>query len=151
MNINVEGYNASSYVEYGFILGHIYTVGVLSQADNNFSFSQRNINIDNYSFSSPEVTIFVHEITLNDKVIKLSWPLVLTIQYIEDIVTISNDDLNIYAVGNSMEHAIKEFNHHFFHFLTYYRNIPDDKLTGYAKRLKALFQKIVKEEKDANS
>lgn len=148
---NEKKYNASSYFQYGFILGHAYTLAVLSPTYNDSSFSQRNIVIDNYSPSLPENKIKLREISLNDKIIKLNWPLVLSIRYLNSIVTLSNDDLNLHGVGDNFEQAIEEFNHQFFHFLNYYRTIPDDKLAGYAKRLKALFHKIVKEEKDANT
>jgi hypothetical protein len=57
-----------------------------------------------------------------------------------------NETLAIAGTGTSAEAAILDLEQHIVHFWNTYRQLPDDKVTGDAARLKKLFADLLTEE-----
>ncbi len=127
-----------------FIPGRPYTAnhfaGVTSH---HFSYSDLPADIGRYDSGLNIEKIAIHKIIHHDQIFELNWPICIVIEREQDIVTANNEDLNVYGVGSNKEEALKDFNRSFLHFWKYYREIPNNKIMGHAKRLKSLFSEIV--------
>jgi len=75
--------------------------------------------------------------------IDLNRPITIEIEKNGSVFTASNNDFNIHEIGLSREEVLREFNSTFAHFVDYYQDIEESRLTGYASHLKTLFSSIV--------
>ena len=103
-------------------------------------------DFDSYDFpkSSTIETFNCIEIKDGPKLV-LNWPIIVDIIFENDSVIVSNKDLNIHGHGGNKDEALEDFKESFLHFWRYYSKIGDDKILGYAKRLKSLFSALVKQ------
>jgi len=80
------------------------------------------------------------------KVIVSKRPVVLTVAFEDEQYYATNDNLNIFAVGDSISSVVEDFSHHIVHFYEYYTNKGEDEIVGNALRLKEIydsFQKLI--------
>ena len=77
--------------------------------------------------------------------ISTSKPVFVTFIFDEQIWLAENDDLMIYATGETIDETLKAFQEHLVHFYKHYRDLSWDQVTGQAKRLKKIFQEEFKE------
>jgi len=139
-------YNTSTgiWVSFGFFAGISYTTNQFRESKNTFSYSvPKHVSVYDKVFDIEELPI--NEIRNDNTILILNWPITLKMENNEEVFIVSNDDLNLHGIGFSKEDALSDFNSSFIHFWNYYMEIDENKIIGYAKRLKALFTNIVKE------
>ena len=56
-----------------------------------------------------------------------------------------NENLGIFATGESRNEAIRAFNEHLIHFHKHYKQLDWNKATGEAQRLKKIYEDLFKE------
>ncbi len=149
MFINYE-YNASQVSPEGFLDGVQYSVNFCGDLRATFS-STNPDGIDNNYYAVIVEKIKMDRVTDGRTVLELHWPITVQIEKINDIYLASNMDFNIHEMADSREEVLRQFQISFIHFWYYYRSIDNAQLTGFGKRLKALFENICKKSTDANS
>lgn len=147
-----KDYSASVY-SLGFASGVVYTANnFLSVFRDNFSYSQASEDISNYRTSTKQEKLTSEKLISDDLLLKLNWPITIILEQDDEYFIASNEDLNIHGMGSSEQEALTDFNRSFIHFWKYYEDIKEDDVIGYAKRLKVLFNEIVREiHRHANS
>ena len=136
---------STSYLS-GFING-VYTANNIHSVlrDNSFSSSQPSEDISsNYGTSTKQEKLTLEKLTLDDLLLKLNWPVTIILEQDDEYFIASNEDLNIHGIGSSRQEALTDFELSFIHFWKYYKDIKEDDVIGYAKRLKVLFNEIVR-------
>ena len=143
-----KDYGPSTYLR-GFANG-LYTFNNLFfvSRDNNFSSSQPSEDISIYGTSTKQEKLTLEKLTLekltlDDLLLKLNWPVTIILEQDDEYFIASNEDLNIHGIGSSRQEALTDFKRSFIHFWKYYKDIKEDDVIGYAKRLKVLFNEIV--------
>ncbi len=82
----------------------------------------------------------------NNKKFKFLKPLQVTAYKVNNLYYMENEKLNVFSYGYNFDEALKDFESHISHFVEYYKNISDDKLTAKALEYKRLFEEFVQEE-----
>lgn len=78
--------------------------------------------------------------------LRLAQPLMVRVRQDEDFFFAENETLRIVGTGTNTEEALVDFSMHLMHFHQYYTKISAGQLTGEAKELKRLYQRIFVEE-----
>lgn len=73
-------------------------------------------------------------------------PIKVYIHVEDDIFFAENETLVVVGTGKSPAEAIADLSNHIIHFYHYYRNLPFDKITGDAIRLKRVYETLFIEE-----
>lgn len=79
------------------------------------------------------------------KVHKLSKPIKIKIYQEGGFWFVENETLAIAGTGDSREEAMDAFYSYIIHFHNYYKNLPANKVTGDAVRLKKIFEILFSE------
>lgn len=138
-------YSASNEFAIGFIAGATYTANAIGAISSHFtSIHPGKILYDDYYEVTDREDVRLTRITNGTIELELNWPLTVNIEREGNIYLASNIDFNIHEIGESKDEVIQEFQASFIHFWDYYKDIDDNQLIGFAKRLKALFSGIVK-------
>ncbi len=72
-------------------------------------------------------------------------PVLVKISKGEKLFFAENDNLGIFATGESRNEAISAFNEHLIHFCKHYKHLDWNKATGEAQRLKKIYEDLFKE------
>ena len=72
-------------------------------------------------------------------------PVLVKISKGEKLFFAENDNLGIFATGESRNEAISTFNEHLIHFHKHYKHLDWNKATGEAQRLKKIYEDLFKE------
>lgn len=75
-------------------------------------------------------------------VVLSSKPVSVKISRGESLFFAENENLDIFATGESRDDAIRAFNEHLIYFYNHYKNLSWDRVTGEAKRLKRLYEDL---------
>lgn len=78
---------------------------------------------------------------------RLVQPLMVRVRQDEDFFFAENETLRIVGTGTDPAEALVDFSMHLMHFHQYYTKISAGQLTGEAKELKRLYQRIFVEER----
>jgi len=142
-----SGYSTSNEFAIGFLAGVTYTANFLGKIQYDFSAIESQEIINDYDYYDEINFEDIQLDSISDGVIelKLNWPLTVRVEKQGDIYLASNIDFNVHEIGDSKMDVIHKFQSTFIHFWNYYKDIDDNQLIGFAKRLKALFSSIVKE------
>lgn len=63
----------------------------------------------------------------------------------ETLFFAENENLDIYATGESLREAIQEFSEILVHFYGHYSRLPWDRVMGEASRLKGIYEELFRE------
>ena len=74
-----------------------------------------------------------------------SKPILIRISKGEDSFFAENDNLCVYAIGDTREEAVQDFIEQIIHQWKHYQNTPLSRMTGDAVRLKGLYKDIFEE------
>ena len=74
---------------------------------------------------------------------RLSKPIIVHIYREGEWIFAENERLVLTGTGSTEEEAIQDFKQHINYFLNYYRQLPTERLTGEALRLKEIYSKIL--------
>jgi hypothetical protein len=142
-----QNFNKAAYESFyfGFALGAQYSAILLSNKPNDLGSPNSYPEVGVYSFTTEEEKITINYIRKDDNFLELNWPLSITLDREDDLVFAINEELSIYGIGFNNTDAMDDFNRSFLHFWKYYNEISDDKVIGYARRLKVLFREIVRQ------
>lgn len=142
-----SGYSTSNEFAIGFLVGATYTANFLGKIQYDFSSIESQEIMNDYDYYDEINFEDIQLDSISDGVIelKLNWPLIVRVEKEGDIYIASNIDFNVHEISDSKMDVIHKFQSTFIHFWNYYKDIDDDQLIGFAKRLKALFSSIVKE------
>ena len=139
-------YSTSNEFSIGFMTGVAYTANRIGSISSHFtSIHPGKILNDFYYEGANQENVRLTRITNGTAELELNWPLTVSVEREGNIYIASNIDFNIHEIGESKEEVIKEFQTTFIHFWNYYKGMDNNQLTGFAKRLKALFNGIVRE------
>jgi len=72
-------------------------------------------------------------------------PVLVKISKGESLFFAENENLGIFATGDSRNEAISAFNEHLIHFHYHYKHLDWNKATGEAQRLKKIYEDLFKE------
>jgi hypothetical protein len=72
----------------------------------------------------------------------LKWPLKITLEFEQEIITAVNEDLDLFAYGTSEKECLNNFYSMFDDMKKHYAELTDSEVIGHAVRLKALFSSI---------
>ena len=75
-------------------------------------------------------------------VVLSSKPVAVKIIRGESLFFAENENLDIFATGESRDDAIRAFNDHLIYFYNHYKNLSWDRVTGEAGRLKRLYEDL---------
>lgn len=73
---------------------------------------------------------------------RLNWPLKITLEFEQEIITATNDDLDLLAYGSNEQECLNNFYSMFDEMKKHYTRLADSEVMGQAARLKALFASI---------
>lgn len=73
-------------------------------------------------------------------------PIKIHIHVEDNVFFVENDTLTVVGTGKSLTEAIADLYKHIIHFYNYYKNLPFDKVTGDAIRLKRVYETLFVEE-----
>lgn len=73
---------------------------------------------------------------------RLNWPLKITLDFEHEIITATNDDLDLLAYGSTEAECLNNFYSMFDDMKKHYTRLADSEIMGQAVRLKALFSSI---------
>ena len=86
-----------------------------------------------WRFTSPKVDIISAK------------PVLVKVSKGESLFFAENENLGIFATGESRNEAIRAFNEHLIHFHKHYKQLDWNKATGEAQRLKKIYEDLFKE------
>lgn len=72
-------------------------------------------------------------------------PVLVKISKGESLFFAENENLGIFATGESRNEAISVFNEHLIHFHNHYKHLDWNKATGETQRLKKIYEDLFKE------
>ena len=72
-------------------------------------------------------------------------PVLVKVSKGESLFFAENENLGIFATGESRNEAIRAFNEHLIHFHKHYKQLDWNKATGEAQRLKKIYEDLFKE------
>lgn len=93
----------------------------------------------------PVKTEFINELHLRRGKVDLSWPLRVDTVISGNYFIMSNEDLDVHSYGDTQEESQQNFCEIFEEMLDLYVGSRADELTGDAVRIKALFDRIIKQ------
>lgn len=73
----------------------------------------------------------------------LTWPLILTITYENNLVFVENEMPNIWGEGDTLEEAKKSFEHYFLYEFESYKNTPLEKMDYFAQEELKLYKALL--------
>jgi len=79
------------------------------------------------------------------RVVLASKPVSITINRGESLFFAENENLGIYAAGETRDEAIQSFSEHLTHFFHHYKRLSWDRVTGEARRLKKLYEDLFRD------
>ncbi|RXG33529.1 hypothetical protein [Methanohalophilus sp. WG1-DM] len=103
------------------------------------------LNIEEDLFASQPSPILFNEIEWDNHKFKLSGPLELDINFVDELWEGENRDLDIFLVASDMDELIASFREEFFVIWEVYSREPDSNLTTKAQQIKENLLKLVTE------
>lgn len=98
--------------------------------------------IESYSNqSSPRWRFISNTVTLSSKK-----PIKIQVEQGQELYFVSNERLAIYASGESIFKAFKDFDEQLIYFYNYYKNLSWDQVTGLACKIKQIYEENFNEE-----
>ena len=80
-----------------------------------------------------------------DRVVLSSKPVSIRVSKGESLFFAENENLGIYATGETRNEAIQAFSDHVIHFYHHYKSLSWDRATGEACRLKKLYEDLFRD------
>lgn len=99
--------------------------------------------IHEYTASKTPILRFV----FHRKIIKPPKPVSVTISKGEKLFFAENENLNLYATGETRQEAVQEFCEQLAHFYRRYKKLSWDEVTGEGHRLKKIYNQFTEIEK----
>jgi hypothetical protein len=81
-------------------------------------------------------------IVIRKKIIIPPKPVSVKISKGEKLFFAENDNLNLYATGETSQEAVQEFCEQLLHFYMHYKKLSWDKVTGEGRRLKEIYNQF---------
>ena len=103
------------------------------------------LNIEEDLFASQPSPILFNEIEWDNHKFKLSGPLELDINFVDELWEGENRDLDIFLVASDMDELLASFQEEFFVIWEVYSKEPDSNLTAKAQQIKENLLKLVTE------
>lgn len=107
------------------------------QADTWSRFREQSDSTHQIASSAP-----IWSVQQRDHSFALAQPLMVRFRQDGEYFFAENDTLQLVGTGTSAVEALADFFEHYMYFHRYYANIPFDRLTGEAVRLKRAFQEL---------